>query len=490
MAFGALYEYVREETCEGVSPEHILVFAFRAAKKLKWSIKRISEDGFIAYNNRSMGSWGEDIRFEITGESFSITSEYSRRQLMARRRNRRNAEEFIYMFKYMKNNMSAAEAERQYAKLKPRFVLKKEMSVSRPESERGYKLPPFFAFFKPVPKYTITPLLIDLNVGVFIAMVLSGAGIFLPDVETLIAWGANFSPQTLGGEWWRLLSNCFVHIGILHLLMNMYALFYVGTLLEPYLGKARFLSAYLLSGFFASVVSSWWNEMTVSAGASGAIFGMYGVFLSMLTVKVIYKAKRKALLTSVVVFVTYNLLAGMKGGIDNAAHIGGLVSGIICGYIYCPGFIHIRNKKIKYGTLAVATALIVVVGTGICMNVEPYEIKEYDRKMETFGEWEKKALAVYDIFEDASRETVLHEIETKMVFYWRKNRQLLEEVGNLKLPPQLYELVRKLKEYCEVRIRVSEIMYKSVFEDTDVYEHQIDSLNFRIDEILSELENE
>jgi len=159
-------------------------------------------------------------------------------------------------------------------------------------------------------------------------MIISGVHFFMPENQSLLDWGANFKPLTLAGQWWRLFTAIFLHIGIFHLLFNMYALFYIGLLLEPYLGKARFLAAYLISGIAASITSLWWNDLIISAGASGAIFGMYGVFLSLLSTNLLDKSVKKALLTSIAIFVVYNLLNGLKqgSGIDNAAHIGGLVS--------------------------------------------------------------------------------------------------------------------------------------------------------------------
>ncbi|MCH5686962.1 rhomboid family intramembrane serine protease [Niabella sp. W65] len=147
------------------------------------------------------------------------------------------------------------------------------------------------------------------------AMVANGVHFLNPEGETLVRWGANFKPATLDGQWWRLLTNCFIHIGILHLLLNMYALMYIGSLLEPYLGKARFLTSYLLTGIAASITSLWWHDLTISAGASGAIFGMYGLFLAMLTTDLIEKEARKPLLTSIGIFVGYNLLYGLKGAL-------------------------------------------------------------------------------------------------------------------------------------------------------------------------------
>ena len=118
--------------------------------------------------------------------------------------------------------------------------------------------------------------------------------------------------------------------------MNMYALVYIGLLLEPYLGKTRLAVAYVLSGAAGGATSVFWHEVVVSAGASGAIFGLYGVFLAMLTTNLMEKSARKSLLISIGVFVFYNLANGMKAGIDNAAHIGGLISGLLIGYAYYP----------------------------------------------------------------------------------------------------------------------------------------------------------
>ena len=191
----------------------------------------------------------------------------------------------------------------------------------------------FFSIFIPSENFLITPILIDLNILVFILMVIGGAGFMVSDSQVLLNWGANFRPLTLdGGQWWRLFTSTFIHAGFLHLLMNMYALLYIGSLLEPRLGSIRYASFYILAGLLASLTSLCVHDVTVSIGASGAIFGLYGVFLALLTTNLIEKKARSALLSSIGLFVAYNLLGGMKSGIDNAAHIGGLVSGAFFGY--------------------------------------------------------------------------------------------------------------------------------------------------------------
>src|SRR5580698_9586542 len=107
-----------------------------------------------------------------------------------------------------------------------------------------------------------------------------------------------------------------------------------------------------------------------SAGASGAIFGMYGVFLALLTTNLIDKVRRTALLASIGIFVGYNLLYGTKSGVDNAAHVGGLISGILIGYIFFPGLKKPDSPRLLYPALLLA-ALLVITTTIIAFDEIP-----------------------------------------------------------------------------------------------------------------------
>ncbi len=204
----------------------------------------------------------------------------------------------------------------------------------------------------------ITYGIIAINILVFTLMVFDGAGIMETNTLIHIKWGANYGPLTLSGDYWRLLTSTFIHFGIIHVLMNMYCLYTIGIYLEPMLGKVKYITAYLATGILASVVSLWWHtEPTVSAGASGAVFGMYGLFLALLTTDLIPKSVRDALLKSIGIFIIYNLAYGMKSGVDNSAHVGGLVSGFVLGYLYV---IAIRAGKKDIQTKWVIPAIVVV----------------------------------------------------------------------------------------------------------------------------------
>ncbi|AWI08901.1 rhomboid family intramembrane serine protease [Ereboglobus luteus] len=190
---------------------------------------------------------------------------------------------------------------------------------------------------RPSKNYPATLIILYINILLFAAMVACGLGFLSFNACDLLAWGANFRPLVAEGEGWRLLTSMFLHGGFIHLFGNMYGLIFIGLFLGPMLGGARFWIAYLLSGILAGCASNWWNEDIVSVGASGAIFGMYGLFLALRLTKTVVHELGTAVLVSIFVFVGLNLLFGFtRSGIDNAGHIAGLLVGFAIGLIYCP----------------------------------------------------------------------------------------------------------------------------------------------------------
>lgn len=186
------------------------------------------------------------------------------------------------------------------------------------------------------PKVTLT--LVGLNLAVYVAMGLTGASWFEPSTHDAIRWGANFGPLMLSGQWWRLLTCTFVHFGIIHIAFNMWCLWALGRSLELLMGRTVFAITYLVSGLAASLVSLAWDPWRVSAGASGAIFGIAGAFVSYLYLKKtpIDKMVVQKNLKNLGIFIAYNLLYGMRSGVDNSAHLGGLVGGLILGGVFPP----------------------------------------------------------------------------------------------------------------------------------------------------------
>ena len=179
----------------------------------------------------------------------------------------------------------------------------------------------------------VTVVLIALNVLVFLIMVLRGVSLFEPTADSVLRWGADYGPLTLHGQWWRMLVSTFLHFGLIHLLFNMFVLFNIGLFLEILAGRVPFVALYLVCGVGASATSLAWHPSTVSAGASGAIFGLYGALLGYLArhrgsiPAESLASQRKGALT----FIGYNLLYGLRPGVDMAAHLGGLATGFVLG---------------------------------------------------------------------------------------------------------------------------------------------------------------
>ena len=188
--------------------------------------------------------------------------------------------------------------------------------------------------FKPK-KPTVTYVLIIVNILVFLAMYIFGNG--SENNLTLIAFGANNRGLVLGlHEYYRLLTSCFIHIGILHLFVNMYSLFVIGTQIENFFGKIKYLIIYLGSALFGSLLSICFSN-SISAGASGAIFGLLGAMLYFGHHYRLYLGN--TLYSQIIPIIILNLGLGFfTSGIDNACHIGGLIGGIfismICGLKY------------------------------------------------------------------------------------------------------------------------------------------------------------
>jgi rhomboid protease GluP len=488
MAFGISPKFVTEKKLNSLSKEEFLVISIETAKKLKWNVGYIHEKGFIANTKVSMSSWTEEVSIKIEEEFASIKSQCNGSQIFDWGKNKKNVENFASTFEEVKSLLSSEDLAIKFEELKLEFADEEILNQNNETSPN--QITSFFDVFIPKKGFYITPILINVNIVIYILMVVTGVNFMLPDNQSLINWGANFRPVTLEGEPWRLITNCFIHIGIFHLLMNVYALLYIGLLLEPYLGKARFLAAYLITGVIASIASLWWHDLTISAGASGAIFGMYGIFLAMLTTNLIEKSTRKALLTSIAIFVGYNMLNGFKAnsGIDNAAHIGGLISGWIVGYAYVLSLKKPQNINLKNGII-VGFSIVTIIGAIFFYFLLPNDIGKYDTRIKEFVALEEKALGLYRLPENSDNETYLDEIRRNGIPSWEANIELLNSFKHMDLPADIKKRNDFLLEYCELRVKCYETIYKAIVQNTEEFQAQIENYNQQIEAKIDEISN-
>jgi membrane associated rhomboid family serine protease len=186
------------------------------------------------------------------------------------------------------------------------------------------------------PETTVTLTIIAVNVLAFLVTVAFGGGLVLSNPEVLVRFGTDYTPLTLGGQWWRLLTSIFLHFGLIHIFLNMSVLFVNGRLVERIYGPWRYLFIYLAAGALGNVTSLLWHPFVNGAGASGAIFGIIGASLAFFLKREpgVPPTVAKANLRSATFFVLYNLgFASTIHGIDNSAHIGGLATGFVLGLI-------------------------------------------------------------------------------------------------------------------------------------------------------------
>jgi len=172
-----------------------------------------------------------------------------------------------------------------------------------------------------------TYIFLGANVLIFLLMALAGGS---TNESTLMAFGVKSNPEIARGEWWRFITPIFIHIGMLHLFFNSYALWIVGPQVEKLYGAARFVILYVLTGVAGVYANYFYHPQSESAGASGAIFGLFGVLL---VFGVRYRNSippffKRAVGTGVLPVIVINLIIGFTiPAIDNSAHIGGLLAG-------------------------------------------------------------------------------------------------------------------------------------------------------------------
>jgi rhomboid protease GluP len=263
----------------------------------------------------------------------------------------------------------------------------------------------------------VTPLLVALNLVVFGFMLLGSGAI--SDPQTLIGWGANFAPRTTNGEWWRLFSAMFVHTGLVHLLIAIACLLSLGFLLERAVGPAPFAAVYFAAGILTNVVNLWnAPALTVSGGADGGIFGMYGLLCASLTWTIVNRPQGTIPLTTVkrigaaaVVFVLYNLITDT---LSATSELAGITAGVVAGLVVARGIVRARPPVQRAYYVTAASLMIAVlsvapvrgtidVRTEIAMvvNVEERTAGVYDAEVVRFRNGTVAALDLAATIEQA-----------------------------------------------------------------------------------------
>ncbi len=338
----------------------------------------------------------------------------------------------------------------------------------------------------------VMPVLVAVNVIVFLMMGWGSDPAAGP--EALVAWGASFGPRTTNGEWWRLVASIFVHTGLVQLLVNCAALVQLGLILERLVGHMTFAAVYVAAGVLASLVSLSDYPMAVSAGASGAIFGLYGLLLASSAWTAIHRAPAEAvappsaspstfgfrdlptaepveardtgeperLLTPgvtitveaakrlapvAVVFLLFNMASGILGG---GAELAGFAAGFICGIVLTSG-VSARTPPVPRVAMTMAVTVIVAVASAVPLrgvtDVRP-EITRVLAIEESTASAYRGAVQQFKLG-TVTAEGLAQMIERKITPELNAMQARLKTLG--RVPPEHQQLLASAEEYLRLR---------------------------------------
>jgi rhomboid protease GluP len=306
------------------------------------------------------------------------------------------------------------------------------------------------------PKPFVTYAILAINVIVFAAMLAGGVHPLAPTVDSLVRWGANFGPLTITSrEWWRMLTSMFLHIGVVHLAFNMYVLIQIGPFIERLLGAAGFSIIYFASGLAGALASLAWNPYVVSAGASGAIFGLYGALLGFLLIRrhAIPPQALSALTQSALIFRAFNGIYGvLRSGTDVAAHAGGLLGGFVCGVgLSFPPTVNLIPRRTLHNAAVAVAAALLILGTALALP-HPIDLRS---ELQRFASVETQTLTAYNAILNRTRTDRLRDeqfadlVEKNILPKWNAERDSLAKLTGL--PAKQKSVVSLLLNYMDAR---------------------------------------
>ncbi len=329
------------------------------------------------------------------------------------------------------------------------------------------------------PRVYVTFTIVGLCITVFVLMVATGVSPIAPSIKSLLQWGADYGPKTLHGQFWRLFTCMFIHIGVIHLLCNLWAFLSVGPLVERLVGNVSFLLVYLWSGLLGSLTSLYYEPNLVSAGASGAIFGVYGAFGAILLLRrsTIPSAVLTHLRSSTIAFVGYNLIYGfITPQVDVAAHLGGLVTGFGCGLALAQPLGVQAAAQRRYRNLLVgAGGALVVVGAFL---VAPEKV-ELQTALMAFDPVEQKAVNTYNHEVnrvrrgDASEAELADVVAREVLPPWREGAARFHSLQGL--PAQQQATLALFIKYVDARQRSWELLVESIREQNQAKARQAET---------------
>lgn len=479
MALGWKTQYEKRLSRDGFSNWEIFVLAQRACEELDWEFLIVDEKTFTATTPTHWTLSEQIIKIVVDNDEVTFESQSESLDLYEAGRNKRNIEDqLLPAFKRAKKHVPYEELQAAANALKVE-ILKQINTGSRIASERitfGLK------------NHVATFTLVAINLLVFAIMAIRKVDYLNPSVADIVAWGGSLRFNVAGGEWWRLITSIFVHIGIFPLLVNMFGLYFIGLMAEPLLGKFKFLIAYLSTGVISSLVSIVWVEEGVTAGASGAIFGLYGLLLAFATTNYINKKFSKVWLIGTLAYAVFNIVMGIKNATDNAANIGGFAAGIVVGYLFY--FFHYKRNLARAGGTRISIEILLLTG----LLVFFYMLKNgkddtlrFEKEVMKLNQIELKAMTQMQQLQSKTNEEAAVVLKDSALPQWKHFQKEITKTDSYRLGDEFKHKRELLSKYAQLRVRQTELIFKSLNEGTDKYNSEIDEVSEEIDKIIDQL---
>ena len=483
MAFvGWKTEYEKRMPAEGMTNWEIFSLGEQACKDLEWEYLVADEKTFTATTPTHWTLSEEIITIVTENEQIIFKSQSESLELYEGGRNKKNIEEhLIPAFKKVRLEWHHDKLQSAAAALKAEATgqLSTGNRVASDKLTFGFK------------DHEITFLLIIANLLVFIAMAIKGVDIVEPSPKDILWWGGNDKLHVAGGEWWRLISSAFVHVGIFPLLVNLFGLYFIGLLVESILGKLKFLIAYLCAGVIASLASIIWIAEGVTAGASGAIFGMYGVLLAFSTTRYINKRFPPFWLVCIAAYAVFYIVISSRGGGDNALNIGGFAGGIFIGYLFY--YFHFRRKLARAGGSRISIEVLLITALLVFLYMRKNgrdDSFQFEKAVMKLNQIEVNAMTQMQQLQSAkSDKEAAQFLKDKALPEWKHFQKEILKTDSYTLDDEFKKKRKLLSNYAELRVRQTELIYKSINEETDKYNPEIDKVSDKIDKIIDQLGN-
>ncbi|WP_026903908.1 rhomboid family intramembrane serine protease [Pedobacter glucosidilyticus] len=494
MAWGISPKKTAQVPLHGFGTDKYLAIVFNAFENLNWKVSYADDKGLIAYTPISWESYSEQITVVIENEVAYLKSECVGYQafLYDYGKNEKNIDLLITEIEYCAFHIQT-DIEGNILRFKDSFYQHPGINLSYTPLGAKDKFTHLGTIFIPRKNYQVTPVLIAVNCLVFILQrIIFSAYVFSLNkkgVEDIPEKSAAFSKIVFGGiernlvlngEYWRLFTACFSHGSVNYIFFNMIFLAYIGSIIEGRVGKWNFLGLYLMTGICASITSIGFRYEEMGVGASGAIMGMFGVFLAYLSTNFFDTKARTAFLISTVLISIITLWPSGEG-IDHAAHFGGFISGYIFGIFSYWAYTKAERTK-RYFIRTVSYILILLAVSSWVFFMPKYDLEAFrkskDKMMVDLNLISSYFYASdYDTLTKAERIVLL---ETKMIPVIRKNEIVLKELKNTPLPSEEEKDAKQFFKYYGNKLKIYELLYKEYKTDHPAYRTKMQQLTDEI----------